>query len=142
MFIRSPSDLTLYALLYSLMVIGGYLSMWALLPRTLKKVKLNGLNFKKHVGGSLLLFLPVAAVSIYALLDKTLIGALIPGQQWYPQGNITIVVPIEQVENGYYFQAEKIIKALLSILLAVGTVMTTRNSIEFKNKRIIFFASS
>lgn len=132
MFIRSPSDLTLYALLYSLMVIGGYLSMWALLPTTLKKVKLHGLNFKKHYLSSLLLFLPVAAVSIYALIDKTLIGALVSGQQWYPQGNITIVVPIAQVENGYYFQAEKIIKALLSILLAVGTVMTTRNSIEFK----------
>ncbi|MCQ2794900.1 MAG: flippase [Bacilli bacterium] len=136
MFIRSPSDLTLYALLYSLMVIGGYLSMWALLPTTLKKVKLHGLNFKKHVGPSLLLFLPVAAVSIYALLDKTFIGILISGQQWYPQGNITIVVPIAQVENGYYFQAEKIIKALLSILLAVGMVMTTRNTIEFKNNHM------
>lgn len=136
MFIRSPSDLTLYALLYSLMVIGGYLSMWALLPATLKKVKLKGLNFKKHVLSSLLLFLPVAAVSIYALLDKTLIGALIHGVQWYPQGTYTIVVPIAQVENGYYFQAEKIIKALLSILLALGTVMTTRNSIEFKNKHM------
>lgn len=136
MFIRSPSDLNLYALLYSLMVIGGYLSMWTLLPATLKKVKLNGLNFKKHFLSSLLLFLPVAAVSIYALLDKTLIGILITGQQYYPQGNITIVVPIAQVENGYYFQAEKIVKALLSILLAVGTVMTTRNAIEFKNKRM------
>lgn len=136
MFIRSPSDLNLYALLYSLMVIGGYLSMWTLLPASLKKVKLHGLNFKKHFLSSLLLFLPVAAVSIYALLDKTLIGLLITGQQYYPQGNITIVVPIAQVENGYYFQAEKIVKALLSILLAVGTVMTTRNAIEFKNKRM------
>ncbi|MCQ2795696.1 MAG: polysaccharide biosynthesis C-terminal domain-containing protein [Bacilli bacterium] len=136
MFIRSPSDLNLYALLYSLMVIGGYLSMWALLPVTLKKVKLHGLNFKKHFLSSLLLFLPVAAVSIYALLDKTFIGILIPGQQYYPQGNITILVPIAQVENGYYFQAEKIVKALLSILLAVGTVMTTRNAIEFKNKHM------
>lgn len=132
MFIRSPSDLTLYALLYSLMVIGGYLSMWALLPTTLKKVKLKGLNFKKHFLSSLLLFLPVAAVSIYALLDKTFIGIFITGKQWYPQGNITIAVPISQVENGYYFQAEKIVKALLSIILAVGTVMTTRNSVEFK----------
>ncbi|MCQ2787081.1 MAG: oligosaccharide flippase family protein [Bacilli bacterium] len=102
MFIRSPSDLNLYALLYSLMVIGGYLSMWTLLPASLKKVKLHGLNFKKHFLSSLLLFLPVAAVSIYALLDKTLIGVLISGQQYYPQGNITIVVPSAQVENGYY----------------------------------------
>lgn len=136
MFIRSPSDLNLYALLYSLMVVGGYLSMWALLPATLKKVKFHGLKLKRHLGPALLLFLPVAAVSIYALLDKTFIGILVSGQQWYPQGNITIVVPIAQVENGYYFQAEKIIKALLSILLAVGVVMTTRNSIEFKNNHM------
>lgn len=132
LFIKSQSDLTLYALLYSLMVIGGYLSMWALLPKNLKRVKLHGLNFKKHVGGSLLLFLPVAAVSIYALLDKTLIGVLVTGQQYYLQDYYTIIVPIAQVENGYYFQAERIIKALLSIILAVGVVMTTRNSIEYK----------
>ncbi len=135
-FIKSKNDLPLYALLYSLMVIGGYLSMWALLPSTLKKVKLKGLNFKKHFASSLMLFLPVAAVSIYALLDKTLIGVLIHGNQYYVQNYITILVPIAEVENGYYFQAEKIIKALLSIILAVGTVMTSRNSIEFKNKHL------
>ena len=133
--IRSPSDLGMYALLYSLMVVGGYLSMWALLPRHLVKTKLHGLNFKKHFLSSLFLFLPVAAVSIYALLDKTLIGLLIHGQQYYLQGNAIITASIAEVENGYYFQADRIVKALLSILLAFGTVMTTRNAIEYKHRR-------
>ncbi|MCQ2792008.1 MAG: polysaccharide biosynthesis C-terminal domain-containing protein [Bacilli bacterium] len=136
MFIRSTSDLPLYALLYSLMVIVGYLSMWVMLPENIKKVKLNGLNLKKHMVGALMLFLPVAAVSIYALLDKTLIGILVQGEQWFRRGYITVVVRCADVQNGYYFQAEKIVKALLSILLAFGAVMTTRNSIEYKNNHI------
>lgn len=135
--VKTVNDVWIYALLYSLMVAGGYLSMWVMLPANLRRVKLNGLNFKKHMKSSAALFIPVAAVSIYALLDKTLIGALIHGEMYVmdPSWSFVRKALISEVENGYYFQAERIIKALLSILLAYGMVMTTRNAIEHSNNR-------
>jgi len=109
--------------------------MWVMLPANLKKVKLNGLQFKKHMRASLALFLPVAAVSIYAILDKTLIGLLVTGRQYLRVGNITVIAYKADVESGLYYQAERIIKALLSIILAYGTVMATRNTIEYSNNK-------
>lgn len=134
LFVRSRYDLNTYAILYSLMIFGGYISMWVMLPTNLRKVKLSTLNFKKHMKASLALFLPVAAVSIYAILDKTLIGLLVHGQTYQRIGYITIIVNKSDLQNGYYYQAEKIIKAILSIILAFGAVMTTRNTIEYSNK--------
>jgi len=135
-FIKSSEDINLYAVLYSLMVFGGYISMWVMLPTNLRKVRLNTLDFKKHMKASLGLFLPVAAISIYAILDKTLIGVLVKGDALQRVGYITILVKKADLQNGYYYQTDKIIKALLSILLAFGAVMTTRNTIEYSNKHI------
>lgn len=134
-FVKTRNDLSLYILLYCLMVFGSYLSMWLALPLNLSRVKLKTLDFKKHMKASLALFLPVAAVGIYAILDKTLIGVLIHGQTYQKVGYITILVNISDLENGFYFQTERLVKALLSIILAFGTVMATRNAIEYSSRR-------
>ncbi|MCQ2793795.1 MAG: polysaccharide biosynthesis C-terminal domain-containing protein [Bacilli bacterium] len=134
-FVRTPYDLDLYILLYSLMVFGSYLSTWIGLPFNLARVKLKNLDFKKHMKSTLALFIPVAAVSIYAILDKTLIGILVHGQTIQKIGYISVIVNISDLENGYYFQADRIIKAILSIILAFGTVMSTKNAIEYSSKR-------
>ncbi len=136
LFVKTRYNLNTYAILYSLMVLGGYLSMWVMLPTNLRKVKLKSLNFKKHMKTSLALFLPVAAISIYAILDKTLIGLLVHGQAYQRIGYITVIANKSDLQNGYYYQAEKIIKALLSVILAYGAVMTTRNTIEYSNNRL------
>jgi len=136
LFIKSTEDLNLYAILYSLMVFGGYISMWVMLPTNLRKVRLNTLDFKKHMKASLGLFLPVAAISIYAILDKTLIGLLVKGDTLQRVGYITILVKKADLQNGYYYQTDKIVKALLSILLAFGAVMTTRNTVEYSNNHL------
>jgi len=135
-FVKTSEDLNRYAILYSLMVFGGYISMWFMLPANLRKVRFRTLNFKKHTKASLALFLPFAAVSIYAILDKTLIGLLVKGDALQRVGYITILVKKADLQNGYYYQTDKIIKAILSIILAFGAVMTTRNTIEYSNKHL------
>ena len=139
-FVHDTSDLGVYTLLYALMIVGSYISMWVMLPTTLKRVRLGKLDFSKHMKASLSLFLPVAAVSVYAILDKTLIGLLMTGEtyqtiQLQGGGFITFVVNKSDVENGLYYQAERIVKALLSIILAFGAVMTTRNSMEYTKRK-------
>ena len=56
------------------------------------------------------LFLPQIAIQIYTVLDKTMIGAITK----------------DMVEVGYYEQAQKVVKAALTIVGALQTVMNSR----------------
>ena len=77
------------------------------------------------------LFIPTIAISVYTLLDKTLIGLLIEGEQQIISDNgKEIISKISDIENGYYEQAEKIVKMVLTIITSLGTVMIPRNSNE------------
>ena len=68
------------------------------------------------------MFLPQITVQIYTVLDKTMVG------------NITN----NMSEVGYYDQAQKIVRALLIIVTALGLVMNSRiaNSYSKKDEKI------
>ena len=70
------------------------------------------LEIGKHVKPTLILFFPQIAVSIYTVLDRTMIEVL--------TGNTE--------EIGYYEQAQKIVKLALTIVTSLGTVMLPRIS--------------
>ena len=55
------------------------------------------------------------------MLDKTLIGVLIPGVNDAGQR-------YSDIENGNYEQSEKIVKLVLTLLTSIGVVMLPRNS--------------
>ena len=74
----------------------------------------------KHIKPTIALFIPQVATQIYAVLDKTMIG------------NITK----DMSAVGFYEQAQKIIKTLLLIVTALGTVMNSRIANAFaENKK-------
>ena len=77
MFIKNESDLIKYVLFLSLSNIIGNAIMWVPLPMFLCKIKVKELRFQKHILPALKLFIPTIAISVYTLLDKTLIGLLI-----------------------------------------------------------------
>lgn len=112
LFVKKPSDLPLYVLLMTLSVVLGHLAMWLALPKHLVRVKdIHPFRDFKTV---LRLFLPTIAVQIYTVLDKSMIG-------WFsPQG--------EYLENGYYEEAEKIVKIALTAVTALGIVMIPKIS--------------
>jgi O-antigen/teichoic acid export membrane protein len=56
------------------------------------------------------LFIPQIAIELYTVLDKTMIGAIIP----------------DKSEVGYYDQAQKIIKMSMTLVTSIGTVMMPR----------------
>ncbi len=130
-FVNSSDDVWLYALINFGMSVVGNLTLWIGLPSYLVKVKLTDLHPMRHIPGTLRLFIPTMVVSIYAVLDKTLIGLI-------TQSN---------AQNGYYEQADKIVKIALTVITCLGSVMIPRNTSEWqkgnkdKVKSNIYFAS-
>lgn len=109
-FVKDSNDLRIYFLIYVLSTLIGNISLWAYLPKYLKKVKIKQLNIVKHVKATIVLFIPQIAIQVYTILDKTMIGTIVA----------------DKSEVGYYEQSQKIIKMLLTIVTSLGTVMLPR----------------
>lgn len=107
--VKTANDLWIYVLLLGFGVAGGNLSMWVYMPKYLVKVK--GIKPFRNIKDILILFIPSIAVQVYTVLDKSMIG-------WFAGG--------DTVENGYYEQAEKVIRMATTIVTALGTVMIPR----------------
>ncbi len=109
-FVNTKKDLNLYFIIYSLSMLIGNLSLWFYLPEFITIKNLKKFNLKKHLKSTLVLFIPQIAVQVYTILDKTMLGTII----------------INKAEVGYYTQAEKMIKLMLTIITSLGTVMLPR----------------
>lgn len=120
LFVKTSNDLWKYLLIYVLSTSIGNLSVWIYLPKYIKRVNFRSLSFKKHFKPVLLLFIPQIATQIYTVLDKTMIGIIISNKS----------------EVGYYEQAQKIIKLLITIATALGTVMMPRIAASYSTGNV------
>lgn len=116
-FVKSKEDLLLYVLGLGLFATLGNISLWAYLPKYIKKVHFSELQPFKNIKVVWSLFIPTVAIQIYTVLDKTMIG----------------LITDSSYENGYYEQALKISKMLLALVTALGTVMVPRIGYLFGN---------
>ena len=110
-FVKKSSDLWLYTLI---MALGSFLSQLYLWIQIRKFIDVKipiWTNVKKNIKPVLILFIPVAAYSIYKVMDKIMLGTL---------------TTVTQV--GYYENAEKIINIPTGFITAFGTVMLPRIS--------------
>lgn len=106
--IKSSDDLVLYVAGTGILNIIGNLSIWMYLPKYITKVKsIKPFRDTKEI---VLLFIPTIAIQIYTVLDKTMIGFF----------------SSDSINNGYYEQAEKIVKISLTVITSLGTVMIPR----------------
>ncbi len=114
LFVKSASDLWKYVLISVGFTILSNICIWVFLPANLCRVK----NIKpfRNIKGVLQLFLPTIATQVYLVLDKSMIG-------WLSDGF---------AENGYYEQADKIVKMVLAIVTALGIVMIPRIACAYK----------
>ena len=83
----------------------------------MKGGKIPKLDFKIHLVPIILLFIPQITNKLYNLLDTTMLGALIDNKS----------------ETGFYEQAQKVIRVLLTIVTSLGVVMVPRVANTFKN---------
>lgn len=112
LFVKSPEDLWLYTLIMSAGTVLSNAVLFWFLPRVVdirvvKQIKLAGI--KKHIKPNLVLFIPLLAMSVYHIMDKTMLGALSTYEQ-----------------TGFYYNADKVINIPIGIITGVGTVMLPR----------------
>lgn len=114
-FVKDKNDLNNYFIIYVVSNLLGNLSLWLYLPKYIQKVKMKSLNLLKHLKPTISLFIPQIAIQVYILLDKVMLGIIIPNKS----------------EVGYYEQSQKIVKILLTLITALGTVMMPRIANNF-----------
>lgn len=119
LFVKTKEDLGIYTACVTFPVFLGNISLWFSLKKYLTKIKLSTKSvfdgIKGRVRPILVLFLPQIAADVYLVLDKTMIGLL--------------ASDIDQV--GYYSQAQKIVKLVLTIVTSLGVVMLPAMSVAF-----------
>ena len=117
LFVKTQNDLSKYFLIYVLSTFLGNLSLWLYLPKYIQRIKIKELKIWRHFKPTIELFIPQIAMQIYTVLDKTMIGAIVE----------------DKSEVGFYEQAQKIIKLLVTIATALATVMVPRMANTFAN---------
>jgi O-antigen/teichoic acid export membrane protein len=114
-FVKDRSDIYIYLFGVSLFPILGNLSLWLYLKRYIVSISIKSIKPFRNIKAILSLFVPTIAMQVYLVLDKTMIG----------------IITKSDFENGYYEQAIKISKMVLTIVTALGTVMIPRIGFHF-----------
>ena len=108
-FVKSSDDLYLYVFLIVIFDFLGQFVMWVPAKKFIKRPSFNANDIKKNLHPIVLLFLPQVAISLYVVLDRTLLGLL---------GSYSDV--------GIYEQGQKLISILLKVVSSLGVVMLPR----------------
>ena len=108
-FIKSSDDLYLYVFLIVIFDFLGQFVMWVPAKKFIKRPSFNTRIMKKNLHPIVLLFLPQVAISLYVVLDRTLLGLL---------GSYSDV--------GIYEQGQKLVSILLKVVSSLGVVMLPR----------------
>ena len=116
MFVKSYDDLTIYILILSLSLLLGNLTLFPSLRRYIGKLQISKLKIWHHLVPSLVLFIPEIATQIYLVLNKTMLGSMVSVQS-----------------AGYFDQSDKMVKMVLAIVTATGTVMLPHVANAFAN---------
>lgn len=113
-FVRTPNDVGLYIFLTAFSVILGNLTLWPRLRVLLVRIKFNSLKPFRHFKPSLALFVPQIATQVYLILNKNMLGIF--------EGSTAV---------GFYNNSDSLVKMILALVTATGTVMLPHVASEF-----------
>ncbi|MCH5278294.1 MAG: flippase [Christensenellaceae bacterium] len=111
LFVKKPADLWIYAFI---MVISAFLTqllLWFSIKKEITAFKVSLKKIVSNLKPSLMLFIPLLAMSVYHIMDKTMLGAM---SNYY--------------QSGYYYNADKIVNISVGVISGVSTVMLPRMS--------------
>lgn len=105
-FIKGPYDVTLYIAVLALSTLLGNLTLWPDIYRDLPKVRIKRLNPWIHFLPMAELFIPQIATQVYVQLNRTMLGVM-----------------VNETASGYYQYSDNLVKLILALVTATGTVM-------------------
>lgn len=115
-FVRSNSDLIIYIWIMVLGNLFAQLYLWIVLKKEVSICKVSVKSSFRHLKPLCLLFIPLAASSIYQVLSKIILG------------NIA-----GEYQLGLFDNTQKLINIPMSLIIAFGNVMLPKMSNMFKN---------
>ena len=114
--VKDENDICFYAFGLCFFTFISNASLWVSVPKVIDLVSINHINPFKDFRAVVSLFIPTIAISVYTVLDKTMIG----------------IITKNALENGYYEQALKISKMILTVVTALSSVTIPRVGFYFK----------
>ncbi|AVK62736.1 flippase [Lactobacillus sp. CBA3606] len=105
-FVKTRQDTGIYILILSLSQLLGNLTLWPYLRRSVNRPVWAKLHLFRHLRPSIALFIPQIATTVYLALNKTMLWQL---------DSVTA--------SGFYDYSDKLIKLVLALVTATGTVM-------------------
>ncbi|PTM21428.1 flippase [Lactobacillus sp. PFC-70] len=105
-FIRTRNDVGKYILILSLAQLLGNLTLWPYVHKVVGKPHVSYKGIIRHLKPTIVLFVPQIATQVYLQLNKTMLGQF---------DSVTA--------SGYYDYADKLVKMVLAVITATGTVM-------------------
>ena len=105
-FVKGPNDVTLYIVVLALSTLIGNLTLWPNIRRDLNKISIKFLNPWQHFLPMAELFVPQIATQVYVQLNKTMLGVM-----------------VNETSSGYYQYSDNLVKLILALVTATGTVM-------------------
>lgn len=108
--VKGPQDLVTFILINTLTGVGGQLLMWLQVHQYVDFYKIKFKDVIAHFKPNIALFIPQIAISIYSVLDITMLGSI--GPRLY--------------EVNFYEQAQKFVKMFLFFITSIGSVMLPR----------------
>lgn len=117
--VKKQSDIAVSVLINSMVLILNSIIPFFALKKYCCKVNIKDIKLKKHFKECMIYFVPAIAVQVYTVMDKTMIGMF-----------------STTTENGYYEQADKIVKISMSVVTSINIIMRSRMSYLFKNEDI------
>ena len=110
MFIRSGDDLVLFVLINTISAVLGQTIMYFELKKHIKLCKIRFKDIIRHIMPNVGLFIPQIAISIYSVLDITMLGSL--------------YTDIRHVN--FYEQSVKLVKMFMFFVTSIGSVMISK----------------
>lgn len=117
-FIKSADNLSLAALFAVINTIFPYFISMPFIFKYMKAKTEGKINPFRHLKECIVYFIPTVAIQIYTVLDKTMIG----------------LITHSDFENGYYEQAEKLVKLPLTITASLNVIVRSRISYYYSTQ--------
>ena len=119
MFVKSDNDTWIYILILGLSTFLSNLVLWVYVPKYVCLVKVSTKSILDNLRPNIALFLPLLAMSVYHIMDKTMLGVL-----------------SDYTQSGYYYNADKIVNITVGIISGFSTVMLPRMTALISEGRI------
>lgn len=119
--VKKSSDLWIYTSIMVGSTLTSNAILWCFVSKYIDFFVLKNISMNKvlcHIKGNFILFIPLMAMSVYHVMDKTMLGVL-----------------STYSETGYYYNADKIVSTPVGLINGFCTVMLPRMSNLMNNKQ-------